>query len=88
MDRIKDIGIFEWSLFAAIFFTVFWILNPYIAKLLTLVLPSIFMSILVISLIADRLDPSKIGPKYYLTLLSLIAVPLLIYIIFGITLNM
>ncbi len=88
IERIKNITVLEWVLFAAIFFVSAWLINPYLAKLLSVVLPPIFFSILIISLIADRLDPSKIGNKYYYALLFLSLVPLLIYYFFSKILQM
>lgn len=82
-ERIKQMAVVEWVLLEGIFFTVFWILQPYIAKLLTAVLSPIFGAVLIISLIADRLDNSKIGRKFYWVMFWFSIIPLVLFFIFG-----
>ena len=78
-ERIKQMAVVEWILLEGIFFTVFWLLQPYIAKLLTAVLSPIF----IISLIADHLDNSKIGRKFYWVMFWFSIIPLVLLFIFG-----
>ena len=82
-ERIKQMAVVEWVLLEGIFFTVFWILQPYIAKLGTAVLSPIFGAVLIISLIADRLDNSKIGRKFYWVMFWFSIIPLVLFFIFG-----
>lgn len=81
-ERIKGLSIAEWMLIEAIFFTLFWLGNPYIAALLTVVLCPVFASVLVIALIADRLDDAKIGKKFYWVMFWFALIPLVLYLIF------
>lgn len=86
-EKIKNLSIVEWVLIEAIFFAFFWIGNPYIASLLTVVLAPIFGSILVIALIADRLDNSRIGNKFYWVMFWFTIIPLVLYLIFKVVIK-
>jgi hypothetical protein len=83
LDKIKEISPLEWLLFEVILFTILWINSPYLGNLLTYILCPIFLGVLIISLIADKLDTSKIGSSYYLSLLYLIIGPILVYVLFN-----
>jgi hypothetical protein len=80
IERIKNISVIEWIMFEAIIFISLWLWDPYIGKLMTFVFSPIFIAIFIISLIADKIDPSKISSKYYLVLLSLGVVPVIIMV--------
>ena len=86
-ERIKNLSILEWVLIEAIFFTGFWIGNEYIAGLLTVVLSPIFGAILAISLIADRLDDSRIGKKFYWVMFLFTVIPLALYVVFKVVIK-
>lgn len=80
-------SIVEWILLEGIFFTFFWLGNPYLAKLLTAVLSPIFGAVLIISLIADRLDNARIGRKFYWVMFWFAIIPLVLLGIFGLILK-
>lgn len=81
-ERIKGLSTAEWVLLEAIFFTAFWLGNPYIANLLTVVLCPVFASVLIISIIADHLDNARIGKKFYWVMFWFTVIPLALYLIF------
>jgi hypothetical protein len=82
IDRIKQVSIVEWALIEVVFFTLFWLKNPYVAKLLTITLSPIFLGILLISLAADKFDKSNIDSKYYKVMFVFTIVPILLYFLF------
>jgi hypothetical protein len=84
IDTLKNFKVIHWVLIQSILITLFWIFNPYLAKLLTAILAPIFLAILIISLIADRIEKSKISNVYYFTLVGLILDLLVIFIFFQI----
>ncbi len=86
-ERVKSLSILEWILIEAIFFSLFWIGNDYIAGLLTVVLAPIFGAILIIALVADRLDNSRIGKKFYWVMFWFTLIPLVLYFIFKVVIK-
>lgn len=64
-----------------------WLLNDYLATLLTLILTAIVFSILVIALIAEAIDRSKVPRQYFwimgLSVLAPLVSALIYVLIFG-----
>ena len=82
LSFLKSLGIIEISLIQGIFYALLWLANSYIATLLTAIIVPIFVSLLVISLIAELLDRSKV-PKWYFKIMVLSAViPILVAMFF------
>lgn len=73
MRYYKEILIVE-----AIIFSIFWASNEYLATLLTFIAVPIFSSILIISLIAEKIESSKIGKLYFILMAGLALVPAII----------
>ncbi len=82
IDRLKAISVTEWVLIQSVFIVIIWLINPYLAKLISVVFIPIYFAILLISLIADKIEKSKISSKYYYTLFFLALDLLIIYSIF------
>lgn len=76
MRYFKEIWLVE-----AIIFSLFWISNEYLATLLTFIAVPVFFGILVVSLIAERIEASKISKDYFLMIGGLAVIPALIFII-------
>lgn len=66
----------------AILYTGLWLWNEYIASYLTLIFPSIILVILLIAIIADFIEPSRIPKWYYAMMICSILTPLLIGLLF------
>lgn len=71
----------------AVLYAVLWLWNEYVASYMTLILPSVLLVLLILSLIADWIEPSRI-PRWYLKVMLIsILVPVLtgvaIYLIYG-----
>ncbi|MBK9734200.1 MAG: hypothetical protein IPO92_04230 [Saprospiraceae bacterium] len=77
MSRFKEILVFE-----AIVFIGFWISNEYLAALLTFIAVPIFGGVLIISLIAEKIERSKISKDYFLLMIGLAIIPAIIFFIF------
>lgn len=75
MKYYKEILILE-----AIIFIIFWLTNEYIATLLTFVSVPVFISILIVSLIAEKIERSKISINYFYLMAGLAIIPTLIFI--------
>lgn len=75
MKYYKEILIIE-----AIAFTGLWIINEYIATLLTFIAVPIFGGILIISLIAEKIERSRIPREYFFMMAGLTIIPILIFL--------
>ncbi len=75
MKYYKEIMIIE-----AIAFTALWIIDEYIATLLTFIAVPIFGGILIVSLIAEKIERSKIQKEYFFLMAGLAIIPVLIFI--------
>jgi hypothetical protein len=64
-------------LFELAIWLVLWLVNDYIATLLTFILGSIFCAILIFALIAEGIERSKVPRKYFEVMAMSIIAPLL-----------
>lgn len=74
MKYYKEILIIE-----AIVFILFWILNEYLASLLTFIAVPIFSGILVVSLIAEKIEKSEVSKEYFYLIGWLALIPAIIF---------
>lgn len=70
------------SLTLAIICTATWLWNDYVASYLSIIFPGISLVILIIAVIADWIEPSRIPKWYYGLMLISILIPLLVGAIF------
>ncbi len=71
MERIRPL---EWFLAEMIILIGVWFLNDYIATYLSLVFGAICFAILVIALISEWIEPSKVPRSFFVTMaLSVLA---------------
>jgi hypothetical protein len=63
-SKFRPLSMTEVFLIQALFYTVLWMWNDYVATILTLSLSAIALFILLISLVAEALDRSKV-PRWY-----------------------
>mgnify|MGYP001374587694 CR=1 FL=1 len=73
----------EILLIQAILLTLIWLINDYLGHLLTYIFVPVFIAILVISLIAEKIERSKVPKYYFTTLVWMILVFVVIYLIFS-----
>ncbi len=80
-------SLFEIFLFQVVVWLGLWLLNDYIATLLTLILGAIVSAVLIVALMAELIERSKVPRQYFFIMLSGIAAPIvaamLYLLIFG-----
>jgi len=82
LSFLKSIGIIEISLVQIIIYGLLWLSNSYLATLLTIIFVPIFAMLLIISLISELLERSKV-PKWYFKIMFLsVLIPLVVAIFF------
>lgn len=59
-------------------YSVLWLTNEYVATLLTFVLVPIFIGITFISWLSDRVEVSRVGRKYYISMILSALIPLIV----------
>jgi hypothetical protein len=74
MRYYKEILVLE-----AIVFILFWIFNEYLASLLTFIAVPIFSGVLVVSMIAEKIEKSKVSKEYFYLLAGLALIPSIIF---------
>lgn len=79
MEKIRPVEIF---LVEVIIYFLLWLFNDYLATLLSVALGGIFLAILIISLIVEWIERSKVPIWYYQFMVASILAPLLTAIIY------
>lgn len=79
MPKIRSI---ELLLIQFIIYSLLWLWDEYLASLLTLVFTAIAIFILVISLMAELIEPSKVPRWYFTSMIVSIIAPILATIVF------
>lgn len=74
MKYAKEILLLE-----AIIFILFWLNDEYLATMLTFIAVPVFGGILIVSLIAERIEKSKITKDYFYLMVGLAAIPAIIF---------
>lgn len=81
------LSLFEIFLLETIAWLGLWLLSNYVAALLTLILGAIVSAVLVIALISEAIEPSKVPKKYFqvmlLSILSIIVAAAIYVTLFG-----
>lgn len=70
------------ALAECIVFTAVWLWNEYVGTYLSIILPGVMLVILILSVIADWIEPSRIPRWYYYLMIMSIVIPLAIGIFF------
>ena len=69
-------------LIQAVVYAVLWLYDEFVASYVTLVFPAMILLILVLALIADWIEPSRIPAWYYTLMIASILIPICIGAIF------
>ena len=77
-SKLRPLSMTEVFLIEALFYIVLWMWNDHVATILTLSLSAIALFILIISLIAESLDRSKVPSWYFWVMGISILTPLII----------
>ena len=70
------------ALAECVLFTAVWLWNEYIGTYASIILPGVMFVILILSAIADLIEPSRIPRWYYYVMLMSIVIPLAVGIFF------
>lgn len=74
IKRLKPLEIF---LIEVTIYLLIWVLNDYVGSLLSIIFCFIFASILIISLLVEWIEKSKVPRWYYLFMLMSIIAPII-----------
>lgn len=66
----------------AVIYLFIWLWNEYVASYITLIFPIMILVILILTLIADWIEPSRIPGWYYKVMIISILIPIIIGAIF------
>jgi len=79
MLKIRPI---EWFLGEFIVYILLWLINDYVATLISLAFIVIFVAILIVAGIAELIEPSKVPAYYYKFMIASILAPLVAGVLF------
>lgn len=66
----------EWFLIEFIFYILLWLLNDYVATLISVIFIVIFAAILLVAGISELVEPSRVPRSYYIFMAVSILAPL------------
>jgi hypothetical protein len=72
------LNVAEIFLLQLIFYGSLWLLDEYVASYICLIFPIIIAVILLISWIADLIEPARIGSKYYFVMAVSVIAPIFV----------
>lgn len=76
------IGLIEFVLIQLIVYTAIWMISDYIGFFITLTFPVLITAVLLISLIAEWIEPSRVPRIFFKFLLFAILTPLIVLMFF------
>lgn len=76
------LGLFEIILIEVLAFLLLWVADEYTASLLCIVIPVICFAVLIIALIAEWIEPSKVPRLFFTTLAVSIVIPIVTLVIY------
>lgn len=76
------IGLLEIALFEFIVFLALWVMDEYIASLLCVIVPAICLGVLIISLIAEWIEPSKVPKSFFKILGISVVIPIVTLVVY------
>ena len=78
------IGIIEFVLFQLIVYTAIWLSSEYIGFFITLTFPILVTAVLLISLIAEWIEPSRVPRAFFRYMFAAIITPLVVLAFFAV----
>ena len=76
------VSLFEIFLIQVILYSVIWLTNDYVASYMSVVIPAICAAVLIVAIISEYIEPSRISRKYFWFMGISIATPLLVGALF------
>lgn len=87
LSFIKNIGLLEISLFQVVIYSTIWFIDDYFAILITAILTSIFFAVLIISLITELIEKSRVPRSYFTWMIASTIIPLVVAAFFVLVLG-
>ena len=75
-------GMLEFFFAQVIIYAIVWLSSEYIGFFITLTFPILILSILLISLVVELIEPSKVPKAYYKYMINAILAPVVVLIFF------
>ncbi len=72
------VSLFEIFLIQVILYSILWLTNDYIASYMSIVIPAICGAVLIVAVISEYIEPSKISRKYFWFMGISLLTPLLV----------
>ncbi len=72
------VSLFEIFLIQVILYSIIWLTNDYLASYMSVVIPSICGAVLIVAMISEYIEPSKISRKYFWFMGISLLTPLLV----------
>lgn len=79
---MRGLSLLESFMLQLVIYILIWIVNDYVASMLLLIVPVIGTAILLLSLIFELIEPSKIPKSYYKYMLTIILAPIVVAVIY------
>lgn len=79
---IPKLGLIEIFLIQVVLYSIVWLISDYTATLITLLFPIIFGSLLLLALLSELVQKSKVPRWYYLFMVVSIIAPILTALLF------
>ncbi|MFT4533999.1 MAG: hypothetical protein ACJA1A_002492 [Saprospiraceae bacterium] len=87
LSFIKNIGLLEICLIQVVLYSTIWFIDDYFAILITVILTSIFFAVLIISLITELIEKSRVPRSYFTWMIASTIIPLLVAAFFVLVLG-
>jgi hypothetical protein len=72
------LNVLEIFLLQLVFYGLLWLWDQYVASYVCIIMPIVIAAILLVSWIADLIEPSRVGRKYYLTMMVSVVAPVVV----------
>ena len=72
----------EIVLVESIFFTLCWIINDYIALILSIALTAIIAAVLLIAMVSEKIERSRVPRSFFVTLFVCVFPPIIIGLVY------
>lgn len=79
MPRLR---LFEIFLLEILIYLVLWLWNDYIASLISVLMIAIFTGILIVAIIAELIEKSKVPRSYFYFMAGSVLIPIIVGLIF------
>jgi hypothetical protein len=78
LSFIKNIGLLEISLIQIVFYSAMWLIDDYFAILISVILTVIVFAVLVISLITELIEKSRVPRAYFTWMIASTIIPIVV----------